>query len=215
MVELTRILRAIARRDKAEASIKRLQDTREQNRKRLEEIMKSLDPEIELKEPYVNQATVDEIMRLRQALVRPSNPEADLEGCEQMNLLGANQHLDANIALAWQVPGVLKQVKILDGKIGEVQGQLARSFDARNQAEVDQMLKLRNEERALIILRWELVQRASEMLGVEAQELNAELAEKGVDAVRLELVEKLKPYGQKPRTKEESGGISFGAVKLE
>ena len=215
MVELGRIERAIARRNKVEASIKALQETREQNRRRLDEIMKSLDPEVPLEVPYAKREIIEEIMRLRQALVRPASLEADFEACEQMNLLGANQNLDANIALGWQVPGVLKQVKILDGKIGEVQGQLARSFDARNQAEVDQMLKLRNEERALIILRWELVQRASEMLGVEAQELNAELAEKGVDAVRLELVEKLKPYGQKPRTKEESGGISFGAVKLE
>ena len=80
------------------------------------------------------------------------------------------------------------------------------------------MLKLRNEERALIILRWELVQRGAEMLGVEAQELNAELAEKGVDAVRLEVIELLKPYGQKPRSRtpeeEEAGTISYGGPKI-
>ena len=77
------------------------------------------------------------------------------------------------------------------------------------------MLKLRNEERALIILRWELVQRIAEMLGVEAQELNAELAQKGPDAVRQELVEKLKPYGSKPRAKTaEDEGNSFGSPKV-
>ena len=211
MVELTRILRAIARRDKAEASIKRLQDTREQNRKRLEEIMKSLDPEIELKEPYVNQATVDEIMRLRQALVRPSNPEADLEGCEQMNLLGANQHLDANIALAWQVPGMLKQVKILDDKISGLQESLGKPFDARDQNQVDEMLKLRGEERRLSILRWELIKQISSMLGFDDPhnplQLNSELKEKGPEKVRLEIVELLKPYGSKARAKTEGDEV--------
>lgn len=219
MVKLERIQRAISRRDKTQASIKALQETREQNRKQLDKIMKSLDPEVPLEVPYVKQEIIEEIMRLRQALVRPSSPEADFEACEQMNLLGADRDLDTAISLAWQTPSILKQIAILDQKITSLDEQLSRPFDARIQTEVDEVMKLRTEQRKLQELRWTLVQRTSEMLGYydDPHALNKELAEKGVDAVRTELVEKLKEFA-KPRSRtpeeEEAGTISYEGPKL-
>jgi len=219
MVELLRIQRAIKRRDEIQILLESFPKRRAEAKARLEEIMKSIDPEVELKTPYVDQEIIDEIMRLRQSLMRSSTPEGDPEACEQMNLLSANQSLDAAIALAWQVPGLLKQVKILDGKIKALEEQLSKPFDARVKEQVDEVNKLRGEQRKLQELRWTLVQRTTEILGYydDPHALNKELAEKGVDAVRTQLVEKLKEFG-KPRSRtpeeEEAGTISYEGPKL-
>jgi len=209
MVELGRIKRAIDRKKKLEDESASRKVVHAENREKLDALLKKYDPEVEMKEPYWSREDLDEAERLRSALTQTPV----FEGAAQMNLFGANNDVSMSISLGWQTLPLLKQIAIVDGKISEQDQQLARQFDARRREEVEEVLKIRVEREKLLILRWNLVQTIAEMLGIEAQELNVEITRERPEKVRLELQEKLKPYGSKPRTKED--GIGFGGPKLE
>jgi len=213
MVELGRIKRAIARKEKLEAESKSRIKVHVENVKRLEALMGRYDNELQMCEPYWSKEDLEEVERLRNALTQTPV----FEGATQMNLLGANNDVSTSISLGWQSLPLLKQIAIVDSKIEPLTEQMSKAVDARDPKQVEEWLKLRGEREKLLILRWNLVQTIAEMLGIEAQELNVEITREGPERVRLELQEKLKEYGAKPRTKapeEEGGTISFGGPKI-
>jgi len=207
MVELERIKRAVARRDEIQVLLESYPKRREQVRARLDEIMKTLDPDIPLEVPYVKQEVLDEILKLRASLKPPISINSDPVAIENQNLFYANRYLSDSVSLGWQGAGVCKQIAILDEKIGHLHKLLEKPFDARDQKQIDEVLRLRAEERQLSITRWNLIKQLSEMLGYDdpsnPQQLNSELKAKGPDAVRTELVEKLKEFGSRPRAPKE------------
>lgn len=215
MVELGRIERAIDRKKKLEDESASRKVVHAENGKKLDALLKKYDPEVEMKEPYWSREDLEEAEKLRNALV--SGPKFQAYCSE--NLMYADQEINTAISLGWQSLPLLKQIAIVDSKIEPLTEQMSKAVDGRDPKQVEGWVKLHGEREKLLELRWQLVQRCDEILGLhDPNRLNAEIAEKGPEKVRLELQEKLKEYGSKPRSRtpeeEEGGTISYREPKL-
>jgi len=203
LVQLPRIQRAISRKEKLEAESKSRIKIHAENVKRLEAILAKYDSELEMKPPYWSREDIEQVETLKRALA--ASPQ--FEGYKQQELYYARQNLDASISLVWQSLGLLTAISFIDKKINDLDEQLARPFDARIRQEVEIVNKLQTEKRKLEELKWSQIQKFGELVGVYESEdlrvLNKEIAEKGADAVRSELVEKLKEFGSRPQAPKE------------
>jgi len=203
LVELRRIERAVAKKQKLEEESKSRIKVHAENVKRLEAILAKYDSELEMKPPYWSREDIEQVETLKRSLA--ASPQ--FEGYRQQELYYAQQNLYTSISLAWQTLPLLKEIAVIDQKIMDLDKALSRSFDARVREQVEQVNKLQAEKQKLEELKWSQIQKFGELLGVyepdDLRALSKEIAELGPDKFREQLVEKLKPYGSRPSVKTE------------
>jgi len=207
LVELRRIERAVAKKQKLEEESKSRIKVHAENVKRLEAILAKYDSELEMKPPYWSREDIEQVETLKSGLT--AAPQ--FEGYRQEELYYAQQNLYTSISLAWQTLPLLKEIAVIDQKIMDLDKALSRSFDARVREQVEQVNKLQAEKQKLEELKWSQIQKFGELLGIyerdDLRALNKEIAEKGADSVRTELIELLKPYGSRPRPQTEGDEV--------